>query len=120
MLRSHPAVIDVCVVGRPDPDLGEVPVAFVVGDLTQEELDRFLNERGLARYKWPERIHRLHELPLSGPGKENRRMLGEHGLALQRHRRPLFRGRTPRDAYLYPRPGGRPQGMAPDVAGPDA
>jgi long-chain acyl-CoA synthetase len=82
MLRAHPAVIDVCVVGRPDPDLGEVPVAFIVGDLTQEELDRFLNERGLARYKWPERIHRLDELPLSGPGKVNRKMLSEHARAL--------------------------------------
>ena len=82
MLRMHPAVLDVCVVGRPDPELGEVPVAFVVGNLTHEELDRFLTERGLARYKWPERIHRLHELPLSGPGKVNRRMLGEHARAL--------------------------------------
>jgi acyl-CoA synthetase (AMP-forming)/AMP-acid ligase II len=82
MLRSHPAVIDVCVVGRPDPELGEVPVAFVVGDLTQEELDRFLDDRGLARYKWPERIHRLDELPLSGPGKVNRKMLSEHARAL--------------------------------------
>jgi acyl-CoA synthetase (AMP-forming)/AMP-acid ligase II len=82
MLRAHPAVIDVCVVGRPDPELGEVPVAFVVGDLTQEELDRFLNERGLARYKWPERVHRLEALPLSGPGKVNRRMLSENARAL--------------------------------------
>jgi long-chain acyl-CoA synthetase len=82
MLRAHPAVIDVCVVGRPDPDLGEVPVAFVVGELTQEELDRFLNERGLARYKWPESIHRLDELPLSGPGKVNRKMLSENARAL--------------------------------------
>ncbi len=82
MLRAHPAVKDVCVVGRPDPELGEVPVAFVVGDLTQEELDRFLDERGLARYKWPERIHRLDELPLSGPGKVNRKMLSEHARAL--------------------------------------
>jgi acyl-CoA synthetase (AMP-forming)/AMP-acid ligase II len=82
MLRAHPAVIDVCVVGRPDPELGEVPVAFVVGDLTQEEVDRFLTERGLARYKWPERIHRLEALPLSGPGKVNRRMLSEHARAL--------------------------------------
>ena len=82
ILRSHPSVIDVCVVGRPDPELGEVPVAFVVGDLTQEEVDRFLNERGLARYKWPERIHRLDELPMSGPGKVNRKMLSEHARAL--------------------------------------
>jgi acyl-CoA synthetase (AMP-forming)/AMP-acid ligase II len=82
MLRAHPAVVDVCVVGRPDPELGEVPVAFVVGDLTQEELDRFLKERGLARYKWPETIHRLDELPLSGPGKVNRKMLSENARAL--------------------------------------
>ena len=82
MLRAHPAVMDICVVGRPDPELGEVPVAFVVGDLTREELDRFLKERGLARYKWPVAIHRLLELPLSGPGKVNRRMLSEHALAL--------------------------------------
>jgi acyl-CoA synthetase (AMP-forming)/AMP-acid ligase II len=82
MLRAHPAVMDVCVVGRPDADLGEIPVAFVVGDLLQEELERFLNERGLARYKWPERIHRLQELPLSGPGKVNRKILSEHARAL--------------------------------------
>ena len=82
MVRTHPAVIDVCVVGRPDPELGEVPVAFVVGDLTQDELNRFLSERGLARYKWPESIHRLDELPLSGPGKVNRKMLREHARAL--------------------------------------
>ncbi|TMF42691.1 MAG: acyl--CoA ligase [Chloroflexi bacterium] len=82
MLRTHPAVVDVCVVGRPDPDLGEVPVAFIVGDLAEEELDRFLTERGLARYKWPERIHHLDELPLSGPGKVNRKVLSEHARAL--------------------------------------
>ncbi len=82
MLRTHPAVVDVCVVARPDPELGEVPVAFIVGDLTQEELDRFLTARGLARYKWPERIHRLEELPLSGPGKVNRKVLSEHARTL--------------------------------------
>jgi non-ribosomal peptide synthetase component E (peptide arylation enzyme) len=75
-------VTDVCVVGRPDPELGEVPVAFVVGNLTHEELGRFLTERGLARYKWPERIHHLDELPLSGPGKVNRNVLSEHARTL--------------------------------------
>jgi acyl-CoA synthetase (AMP-forming)/AMP-acid ligase II len=82
ILRSHPIVRDVCVVGRPHAELGEVPVAFVVGELTQEELVRFLKERGLARYKWPEMIFRLDELPLSGPGKVNRRALREHAVAL--------------------------------------
>ncbi|HKW73185.1 MAG TPA: class I adenylate-forming enzyme family protein [Candidatus Dormibacteraeota bacterium] len=82
ILRSHPGVRDACVVGRPDADLGEVPVAFVVGELTRPELDRFLNERGLARYKWPETVFVVDELPLSGPGKVNRRALREHAGAL--------------------------------------
>ena len=31
MLREDPGVRDAVVVGRPDPVLGEVPVAYVVG-----------------------------------------------------------------------------------------
>jgi acyl-CoA synthetase (AMP-forming)/AMP-acid ligase II len=77
MLRMHPAVRDACVVGRPHPELGEVPVAFVVGQVDKAELDRFLGERGLARYKWPEAVHVVVELPLSGPGKVNRKSLRE-------------------------------------------
>jgi len=82
IVRAHPGVVDVCVVGRPHPDLGEVPVAFVVGELTQRDLERFLEQRGLAGYKWPEEVHLLDELPLSGPGKVNRKVLSEHARAL--------------------------------------
>jgi acyl-CoA synthetase (AMP-forming)/AMP-acid ligase II len=82
MLRTHPAVHDACVVGRADPELGEVPVAFVVGDASKEQLDRLLTERGLAHYKWPVAVHRIVELPLSGPGKVNRKLLREHARAL--------------------------------------
>ena len=82
ILRSHPGVRDACVVGLPHADLGEVPVAFVVGDLTLDELRHFLQGRGVARYKWPEVVFRLDELPLSGPGKVNRRALREHAGAL--------------------------------------
>ena len=77
MLRLHPAVSDACVVGRPDPELGEVPVAFVVGQIGKLEVDRFLGERGLARYKWPAAVLVVDELPLSGPGKVNRISLRE-------------------------------------------
>ncbi len=77
MLRLHPAVRDACVVGRPHPELGEVPVAFVVGQVDKAELDRFLGERGLAHYKWPEAVRVVDELPLSGPGKVNRKSLRE-------------------------------------------
>jgi acyl-CoA synthetase (AMP-forming)/AMP-acid ligase II len=77
ILRAHPGVMDACVVGRTDAELGEVPVAFVVGQVDKREIDEFLKERGLAHYKWPEAVHRLDELPLSGPGKVNRKSLRE-------------------------------------------
>jgi fatty-acyl-CoA synthase len=81
MLRAHPGIVDVCVVAHPHPELGEVPVAFVVSkngsEPRREDLEHFLEERGLARYKWPELIHRVDELPLSGPGKVNRKSLSE-------------------------------------------
>jgi acyl-CoA synthetase (AMP-forming)/AMP-acid ligase II len=81
ILRTHPNVADACVVGKPHAELGEVPVAFVVArngsDVTREDLDGFLRERGLAHYKWPVAVRRLSEIPLSGPGKVNRKSLRE-------------------------------------------
>lgn len=82
MLRMHEGVRDACVVGRPDPELGEVPVAFIVGDVDKDQIDRFLGERGLARYKWPVAICTLDELPLSGPGKVNRKVLRENARSI--------------------------------------
>jgi acyl-CoA synthetase (AMP-forming)/AMP-acid ligase II len=78
-LRSLPAVVDVCVVGRPDRELGERLVAFVVARsrLALEDLRVHLAGRGLAKYKWPEFVELLEELPLAGPGKVDRRALRE-------------------------------------------
>jgi acyl-CoA synthetase (AMP-forming)/AMP-acid ligase II len=78
-VRSHPDVFDVCVVGRPDHDLGERVQAFVVArrELTVADLRAHLTELGLAKYKWPEFVELLDELPLAGPGKVDRRALRE-------------------------------------------
>jgi cyclohexanecarboxylate-CoA ligase len=81
-LRRHPAIADVCVVGRPDPDLGERAVAFLVlregrSGPDVAELGAFLDGLGMARYKWPEEVRTLEEIPLSGPGKVDRRVLRE-------------------------------------------
>ena len=56
-----------------------LPVAFVVArsELAKEEVDRFLEQQGLAHYKWPAAVHVVGELPLSGPGKVNRKSLRE-------------------------------------------
>jgi acyl-CoA synthetase (AMP-forming)/AMP-acid ligase II len=83
-LRRHPAVRDVCVVGRPDPELGERAVAFVVasGPFFLEDLRGHLEASGVARYKWPEWLEAIEEIPLSGPGKVDRRRLRERAGAL--------------------------------------
>jgi acyl-CoA synthetase (AMP-forming)/AMP-acid ligase II len=81
IIRRHPAVADVAVVGRPDPDVGERAVAFVVlrpdQQLELEALAGFLDDQGLARYKWPEELRTLDELPLGPTGKVLRRELRE-------------------------------------------
>lgn len=79
ILRSHPGVIDACVVGRAHAELGEVPVAFLVArePMHADGVARFLEQRGVAHYKWPEAVQIVDELPFSGPGKINRAKLRE-------------------------------------------
>ncbi|HLY64880.1 MAG TPA: (2,3-dihydroxybenzoyl)adenylate synthase, partial [Chloroflexota bacterium] len=73
LLLSHPAVHNVACVPMPDRVLGEKMCAFVVLHPNQTasltELTAFLSEQGLARYKHPERLEIISELPASGFGK---------------------------------------------------
>ena len=78
VLARHPAVTSCCVVGGPHPDLGEVPVAFVVlrdgraadaGELTT------LVERRLSRTHAPSAIHVIEALPVNAVGKVDRKAL---------------------------------------------
>jgi acyl-CoA synthetase (AMP-forming)/AMP-acid ligase II len=79
LVRQHPEVRDVCVVGRADRDLGERVMAFVVAQrpLSVADLQAHLAGLGVAKYKWPEVIEVVPEIPLSGPGKVNRKALKE-------------------------------------------
>jgi acyl-CoA synthetase (AMP-forming)/AMP-acid ligase II len=67
-------VTDAAVVGVPDARLGEVPVAFVVGSATPEELAQLCREH-LVAYKVPVAFHFLDALPRSEVGKVLRREL---------------------------------------------
>ncbi len=69
-LRTHPAVDDVAVVGAPDPEWGEVVVAYVVErePVSDEALAAHLADR-VAPYKRPRRWRRVDELPRNAMGK---------------------------------------------------
>lgn len=75
-LMSHEQVHQAAVLARPDATWGEVPVAFVVAQdgLTTAELLEFVRGR-LARYKVPKSIFLVAELPMTGPGKVDKRAL---------------------------------------------
>jgi acyl-CoA synthetase (AMP-forming)/AMP-acid ligase II len=70
VLRQHPAVRDAGVVGVPDPERGEVPVAFVIAGAAAEpdELLSFVAGR-LAEYKRPCEVILVDRLPRTPAGK---------------------------------------------------
>lgn len=72
-LVSHPAVKAVAVVGMPHPRLGETGCAVVVAEPGQTptlaDLTTFLIEKGVARFKLPERLEVWPSLPSTPSGK---------------------------------------------------
>ena len=78
VLREHPAVADVAVVGREDREWGEVVVAHVVcapaSAVDSVELIEFSRGR-LARHEVPRGIEFRRELPRTASGKLQRRLL---------------------------------------------
>src|SRR5712691_2698350 len=73
LILSHPAVQNVACVPMPDPVLGERTCAFIVPRrgqrVTLHEIVQHLSEAGIARFKLPERLELIDELPLSPFGK---------------------------------------------------
>jgi long-chain acyl-CoA synthetase len=71
-LMDHPSVFEAAVVGAPDPEWGEVVVAFVVASagavLDPAALDTHCLTR-IARFKRPKRYVTLHALPKNNYGK---------------------------------------------------
>jgi long-chain acyl-CoA synthetase len=71
-LVAHPQVVDAAVIGIPDDDFGEKPLAFIVArtgaHLDEDALRSFLQDR-LAKYKTPRQFILVDELPLNPAGK---------------------------------------------------
>ena len=71
VLHEHPAVRQAVVVGYPDERVGERVAAFVVADGTfgLDECRAWFAERGVARFKVPERVIALDAIPVLPAGK---------------------------------------------------
>ena len=68
VLLRHPGVREVSVIGRADPEWGEVVVAYVVGEAEPRELDA-LCLGAIARFKRPKDYVFVAELPKNSYGK---------------------------------------------------
>ncbi|MBF9049314.1 AMP-binding protein [Roseobacter sp. HKCCD9010] len=77
-LIGHDQVIDAAVVGKPDDEAGELPIAFVVAapgaEIGQPEMQAHV-EGCLAHYKHPAEFRFVDSVPKSASGKILRRFL---------------------------------------------
>jgi acyl-coenzyme A synthetase/AMP-(fatty) acid ligase len=77
-LIEHPAVVEAAVVGKPDPDRGEIVKAFVILAAGYEPSPELVTEiqdhvkRTTAPYKYPREIEFVDELPKTISGKIRR------------------------------------------------
>ncbi|WHY78918.1 fatty acid--CoA ligase family protein [Neobacillus sp. WH10] len=77
VIYNHPDVVEVAVVGVPEPNQGEAVNAYVVSknpELSKEQILEYCKEH-LAKYKVPTTIEFLEELPKNTTGKILRRAL---------------------------------------------
>ena len=80
VLREHPMIEEIAIIGVPDDVWGEVGHAFVIpkagADLQADEVISFCNGR-IARYKWPKRVTFRADFPRTSLGKVRKVMLLE-------------------------------------------
>lgn len=80
-LATHPAVLDVGVIGVPDEVRGQIAKAFVVvkpeKKISSDELIDYCRGK-IATYKLPREVAIVNELPRTPTGKLLRRVLRQH------------------------------------------
>ncbi len=68
VLLTHGKVREASVIGRPDPEWGEVVVAYIVGEAQPSELDALCLAK-IARFKRPKHYLFIESLPKNNYGK---------------------------------------------------
>jgi len=78
LLRQHPEINDVAIIGVPDEKWGEVGKAFITkaenSKLSLDEIKNYCLDK-LAKYKIPKHIDFINELPTNDTGKIDRKEL---------------------------------------------
>ncbi len=80
ILSQHPAVAAAVVISVPDERLGEKVCACVMtrgGDLSLEQIKEFFEEKGVAKFQWPELIKVFEDFPRNPVGKIDRHAIKE-------------------------------------------
>jgi 2,3-dihydroxybenzoate-AMP ligase len=78
LLVRHPRIASAAVVPMPDERLGERACAVVVANgapMTMAEVQAHLSALGVAKFKWPERLVWIDEMPKTQVGKLDKNKL---------------------------------------------
>ncbi|MET0819523.1 MAG: AMP-binding protein, partial [Aeromicrobium sp.] len=77
LLLQHPSIEQAAVVSMPDARLGEKTCAYVVvsSPVDLAAVQQHFAEREVAKFKWPERVEQVAELPRTKVGKIDKKRL---------------------------------------------